>query len=103
MNYDLIRIPMESTISQELYSLLEGEIVERIMREGKVESQKNYLKSILEGTSFKVTEKLAPQLDQLCREVQQKLKFDEPIDFFIQNSPVLNCSAFYRLEETRTI
>jgi hypothetical protein len=90
---------MEKSISQELYSLLEGEIVERIMREGKVENQKNYLKSILEGTSFKITEKLAPQLDQVCKDVQQQLKFDEPIDFFIQNSPLLNCSAFYRLED----
>ena len=99
MNYDLIRIPMESSISQELYSLLEGEIIERVMREGKVENQKNYLKSILEGTSFKITEKMAPQLHQLCKDVQKKLKFDDPIDFFIQNSPVLNCSAFYRLED----
>jgi hypothetical protein len=90
---------MESAISRELYSLLEGEIIERIMREGKVENQKNYLKSILEGTSFKITEKMAPQLHLLCQEVQRTLKFDEPIDFFIQNSPVLNCSAFYRLEE----
>lgn len=99
MDYDLIRIEMEAALSRELYDLFEGKIVKQIIREGKVTSERNPYKHLLEGHSFKITPRLAPRLYALCYEVKERLEFDEDVDFFIRNSPEINCFAVSKMEE----
>jgi len=102
MNYDLIRIDLEAGLSQELYELFEGNIIEKIIRDAKVESEKNPFKSSLEGHSFKITERMAPSFYALCQDVLKKLQFEEETDFFIVNSPEVNCYAISRLEDDQS-
>ncbi|MCI0514026.1 M48 family metallopeptidase [candidate division KSB1 bacterium] len=99
MKNDFIRIDLESKLSQELFELFEAPIVDRIMREGKVENERNPYLSALEGHSFKITPKMAPGLFTLCHEVQNQLEFKEEIDYFITNSAETNCFAVWRLED----
>jgi Zn-dependent protease with chaperone function len=102
MDYGAIRIALEKTLSEELYEKFRGDIIQRILREGKVESSKNYLRSILEGHSFKITERMAPKLHAVCREVQQMLEFEEPVEYFITSSRDINCAAYPRLEDDQS-
>ena len=99
MNHKAIRIPLEIQLGQELYQQIQGKVLESILREAKIEKTENYFKNILQGHSFKVSEKLAPRLYNSFAEVKAKLEFDEPIEFYITNNPELNAFAVSRLEE----
>jgi uncharacterized tellurite resistance protein B-like protein/phage anti-repressor protein len=99
MIYDKIRIDMEKELGADLYDLMQGEIVEEILKEAKIEKMENEWKFMLEGHSFKVTSQMAPRLDSLIKEVVNKLQFTEKIDFYITNNPELNAYSISRLEE----
>lgn len=98
MDHNAIRIPLEIQLGQELYQQIQGKILESILREAKIEKTENYFKNILQGHSFKVSEKLAPRLFHSFVEVKEKLEFLEPIEFYITNNPELNAFAVSRLE-----
>ncbi|MBD3235317.1 MAG: M48 family metalloprotease [Candidatus Eisenbacteria bacterium] len=102
MDYDVVRLQLEKTVSDQLRERFRGDLIERILREGQVESSKNYLKSILEGHSFKVTERMMPKLHATCHEIQQRLEFDEPIEYYITSSAAINAAAYPRLEEDQS-
>ncbi len=101
MAYEHVRIPMEQTLSEDLYRLFSGDIIQRILKEGKVETGPDQLRGLLEGHSFRISERLAPRLDTLCRGVQKALAFEEPLEFFVVSSSEINCSAVPRVEEER--
>lgn len=94
-----ISIPLETELGQEIFERLEGDIIENIIQEAKVECYENEYKNLLEGQSYRVTDKLTPDLYNLCSGVQTKLEFDEPIDFYISNSSEFQAMAIPRLEE----
>lgn len=98
MNHIAIRIPLEIQLGQELYQQIQGKVLESILREAKIEKTENYFKNILQGHSFKVSEKLAPRLFNSFAEVKKQLEFEEPIEFYITNNPELNAFAISRLE-----
>ncbi len=104
MNYEMIRIAREREVSRQLYELFEGDIVENIIKETRIEPEKkkNLLKSILAGKGFQISKTMAPEIYELCLSVKQSLAFDEPIDFFVVNDPVANCSVFPRMEENES-
>ncbi len=93
MNYDLIRLPLEKQLGNELYATLEGEILSEIMAEGRVEGMGFDYHKLLQGHSFKASTKLAPGLYKIFKEVVEALDFDEPLEFYINNSPELNAFA----------
>ncbi len=99
MEHSRIGIALEAQIGQELYQLMEGPVVEKVIKEAKIERFQNEWKLILEGHSFKVTEKMASGLYTMFREVEQKLGFDEPIEYFVTNSPELNAFSLSRIED----
>lgn len=96
MNHQQIRLAAEKQIGNEIYQLLEGDIIEQIIREAKVQEIENEWKYILEGHSFKISPQLTPKLFTIIQEVITKLKFEEPIDFYISNSAEFNAYAIYR-------
>jgi uncharacterized tellurite resistance protein B-like protein len=102
MNYDNIRIDLEKELGSELYSLMQGEIVEEILKEAKIEKIENEWKFILEGHSFKVNSRMAPRLYGLFNEVVGRLRFKEDIDFYVTNNPELNAFSISRLEEDQS-
>ena len=99
MNHETLRIPLEMQLGKELYQQIQGKVLESILREAKVEKTENYFKNILQGHSFKVSEKLAPRLFSSFKEVMDRLEFTEPTEFYITNNPELNAFAVSRLEE----
>ena len=92
MNYDIIRIGMEAELSLELHRLFQGEIIERIMQDAKVEPESDHSKDLL-GNDFKISARMAPGLFELCQQVLDQLKFKEKTDFFVFNSSEVDCFA----------
>jgi hypothetical protein len=101
MGYEHVRIPMEQTLSENLYRLFSGDIIQRIIKEGKVETGPDQLRGLLEGHSFRISKRLAPRLYRICKSVQRSLAFKEPLEFFVVSSSEINCSAVPRVEDTR--
>ncbi|MBN1335515.1 MAG: M48 family metalloprotease [Deltaproteobacteria bacterium] len=101
MMYEHVRVPLEQTLSEDLYRLFSGDIIHRLLREGRVESGPDELMGLLEGHSFRISERLAPRLDKICRSVQKSLAFEEPLEFFVVSSSEMNCSAVPRVEDDR--
>ncbi len=99
MNYEMIRLPLENELSRQLYDLIEGDIMQAVLKEAKIERFENEWKLILEGHSFKVTRELASGLYDLFLEVKTKLEFSEEIDFYVTNSPEVNAWALTATEE----
>ena len=102
MDHTKIRIELEQTLGQELYTLMQGEIVENILKEAKIEKIENEWKFMLEGHSFKVNTNMAPRLFGLFHEVKDTLEFEESIDFYVTNSSQVNAFSIARLEEEQS-
>ena len=102
MNHETLRIPLEMQLGKELYQQIQSKVLESILREAKVEKTENYFKNILQGHSFKVSEKLAPRLFNSFKEVMDRLEFTEATEFYITNNPELNAFAVSRLEEDQS-
>ena len=99
MNYDMIRIPLEKQLSTQLFDLIEGDIIEALLKEAKIERFENEWKYLLEGHSFKVTKEMASRLYELFHEGRKTLHFEEEIDFYVTNNPEVNAFAISSLEE----
>ena len=98
MDYELLRVHLEKSISEELYTLFRGDIIQRVLRESKVESSQEHLRMMLEGHAFRITERMAPRLHTLCHSVMERLRFEEPVAFFVRSDSDLNCAAYTRVE-----
>ena len=99
MNNKNIRVGLEIELEGKLYQTLEGKLVEKIIAEANYEPEENIWKNILEGHSFKVTDKMSPKLFELFQSVKRKLNYRKPIDFYITNSAELNAFALTRPDE----
>lgn len=93
MDYDHIRIIPEQEIGQNLWELLEGNVISKIKNESRVEKTGNYYKYLLEGHSFKLGPELLPELYKPFKDVCEALNFTEAVEFYISNSPDFNASA----------
>jgi len=101
MKHELIRIELEKQLNEELYEQFEGDIIQELIREAKIEPGKDFLRASLEGHGFKISEKISPGLYKLCMEVQEKLGFKEKIDYYIVNDADANAFTRYKIEDER--
>jgi len=99
MEYELIRLGLEKVIGDELYSIIEGDILEEIIKESKIERVENDWKYLLEGHSFKVTPEMAPALYRLFSNTAERLEFKDPIEYYVTNSADFNASAIAGINE----
>lgn len=86
-------LPLEKSLSKQIYDALQGEVVENIIELAKIPSFNNYHRSILEGHSFKVEEETLPRYYKIFNEIKDKLKFDKPVDFYITGDSSVNAFA----------
>jgi Zn-dependent protease with chaperone function len=93
MNPNDIALPLEKQLSEELFERLEGKLMEKIIRDAKVEHIEDEWKMILEGHSYKISEDLTPEIYQICTDVKNTLKYEKQIDFYITNSSEFNAFA----------
>lgn len=92
-------IPLERTLSEQIYNSLQGNVVEEVLKLAKANSGPNYWKNTLEGHSFKVDEKLLGRLYTLFYEVKEKLGFKDNVDFYITADSSINAFAVPAQEE----
>lgn len=93
---------MEKQFGDDLFSLLQGDVIQDILKIAKFDNSENTYKKIFDGHHFKISAELSSKLHQLCHSVLKKLEFNEPIDFYISNHPEINAVSIPRLDENQT-
>ena len=93
LNHNDYAIPMEIALREQIYSALQGEVVESIMELAKMQSPTNYYRSILEGHSFKVEKQTLPYYFNLFNDIKKTLGFKGKVDFYITGDSSVNAFA----------
>jgi len=93
---EAFRFDQEKVLTQRLRDILYADLLEPIFEKCKYPLEKDYWRSIFEGRGFRLTEKLAPRLHQICQEVKEILKFDEHVEFFVTHDPTINALSYLR-------
>ena len=101
MDMSVFRLEMEKAVSDELYALIDGEIIEYLMDAGRIDEEKDLVKMIHQGNALPINSRLTPELYELCREIQNKLGIADEIDFYILNSPEINAYAIHSRKKER--
>ena len=83
-------IDLERQLGQQIYTALQGPVVEEVLRKTKISSNDAYWRSSMEGHCLKVQPELLPDLYSLCQDVKRKLHFEEPVDFYITGDSTVN-------------
>lgn len=92
-------IELEQQLSQQIYTALQGAVVEDVLRKTRISSNDAYWRSNMEGHCLKVQPELLPDFYQLCHEVKQRLGFEEPVDFYITGDSMVNAFSLAAEEE----
>lgn len=86
-----LSIALEKQIGEQIYTALQGSVVEEVLREIKTTSSSDaYWRSNMEGHSLKVAKELLPDVYQLCHDVKEKLGFADKVDFYITGDSAVN-------------
>ena len=83
-------LELEKQIGEQIYTALQGSVVEEVLRKTKTSSTDAYWRSSMEGHSLKVQKELLPDFYALCQEVKQKLKIKDKVDFYITGDSDVN-------------
>lgn len=83
-------LPLERELGQQIYTALQGPVVEAIISTAKDGSSDDYWRSRMEGHCMKVEKEILPEFFALCQEVKKKLNFNEPVDFYVTGDSSLN-------------
>ena len=83
-------IELERQLAQQIYTALQGPVVEEVLRKTRISSSDAYWRSSMEGHCLKVQPELLPDFYNLCHEVKASLHFDEPVDFYITGDATVN-------------
>lgn len=83
-------IELEQQLGSQIYTALQGPVVEEVIRKIKISSSDAYWRSNMEGHCLKVQEDLLPDFYALCQEVKNNLGFNELVDFYITGDSTAN-------------
>ena len=83
-------IALEKQLGKQIYNALQGAVVEAVLKKIQTSSADTYWRSSMEGHSLKVQEDLLPDFYRLCHDVKKKLRFEEPVDFYITGDSTVN-------------
>lgn len=92
-------IELEQQLGAQIYTALQGSIVEDVLRKTKIGSSDAYWRSNMEGHCLKVQPDLLPDFYALCHEVKERLGFDEPVDFYITGDSTVNAFSLAAEDE----
>ena len=88
-------IPKYQEVTKMLWDVLQGDTVWGIMQSlGADKMDDQQFRALMEGHSFRVSEKVTPHLYQLFYGVKEKLHFEHPVDFFVTSDASLNACAY---------
>lgn len=83
-------IALEKLLHDQIYSALQGKVVEQIIRQARTGSSDNYWRSNMEGHSFKVEKPLMSHIYTLFEQVKQNLNFTQEVDLYITGDSSVN-------------
>lgn len=83
-------IDLERQLGSQIYTALQGPVVEEVLRKTKISGSDAYWRSNMEGHCLKVQPDLLPDFYALCQEVKERLNFNEPVDFYITGDASVN-------------
>lgn len=92
-------IELERQIGEQIYTALQGTVVEEVLCKTKLSGSDTYWRSNMEGHSLKVDKELLPDFYQLCYDVKNKLNFEEDVDFYITGDSTVNAFSVAAEEE----
>ena len=92
-------IELEQQLGSQIYTALQGPVVEEVIRMTKIGSGDAYWRSNMEGHCLKVQQDLLPDFYSLCQEVKSKLGFDESVDFYITGDSTVNAFSLAAEDE----
>ena len=92
-------IDLERQLGRQIYTALQGNVVEEVLRKTKISSNDAYWRSSMEGHCLKVQPELLPDFYNLCQEVKQRLGFNEPVDFYITGDSTVNAFSLAAEDE----
>jgi uncharacterized tellurite resistance protein B-like protein len=99
MNYENYRIVFEKGIRQDLEQLFRADLVHFILKTMDVDQDKDDVKNILENQSYRISEILAPKLFHIIKDVENKLKIDFTVDYYISSEPGFNAFSIWNTKE----
>ena len=93
------KLELEKQLGKQIYTALQGEIVEEVLRKTKTSSRDAYWRSSMEGHSLRVQKELLPDIYELCQDVKKKLKFKDEVDFYITGDSDVNAFSLAAEDE----
>lgn len=83
-------LPLERQLAEQIYTALQGPIVEEVLKKLPTSSSDAYWRSNMEGHSLKVERELLADIYDLCHSVKEKLGFTGKVDFYITGDSTVN-------------
>ena len=93
------KLELEKQLGKQIYTALQGEIVEEVLRKTKTSSRDAYWRSSMEGHSLRVQKELLPDFYKLCQDVKKKLKIKDEVDFYITGDSDVNAFSLAAEDE----
>lgn len=85
-----VSIELEKQVRKQIFDAIQGPVVEKLLTQLSGSESDVYLRSTMEGHSFKVEKKMMSHLYDLCYGVKEALGFKEPVDFYITGDASVN-------------
>ena len=83
-------IQLEQALAGQIYHALEGDVVRFVLKNAQGGTDDDYWRSRMEGHCMKADKNLLGNFYTLCHEVQERLNFQEKVDYYVTGDSSIN-------------
>ena len=83
-------IQLEQALAGQIYNALEGDVVRFVLKNAQGSTDDDYWRSQMEGHCMKADKNLLGNFYNLCHEVQERLHFQEKVDYYVTGDSSIN-------------
>ena len=83
-------IQLEQALAGQIYHALEGYVVRFVLKNAQGGTDDDYWRSRMEGHCMKADKNLLGNFYNLCHEVQERLNFQEKVDYYVTGDSSIN-------------
>ena len=83
-------IQLEQALAGQIYHALEGDVVRFVLKNAQGGTDDDYWRSRMEGHCMKADKNLLENFYTLCHEVQERLNFQEKVDYYVTGDSSIN-------------
>lgn len=83
-------IQLEQALASQIYHALEGDVVRFVLKNAQGGTDDDYWRSRMEGHCMKADKNLLGNFYNLCHEVQERLNFQEKVDYYVTGDSSIN-------------